>query len=70
MADLFSLETKILHAIIEVYPYSYDECRAIYHKCLTFDKTIQILDVCSRHGIDPNFIEDIMEVLDKKWLKE
>jgi len=68
MNDLYSLETKILHDISNTFHYSYDECRTIYHKCLSFDKTIQILDVCNTHGIDPNFINDVMELLDKKWV--
>jgi len=59
--NLFELEQKILKDISETFPYPFSECNTVYQKCCSFDKTIQILDICHKHDVTPDIIIDMFE---------
>ena len=66
--DLFQLEQKIIQDISDTFPYSFSECNSVYQKCLTFDKTIRVLDICKKHGVDTDLAMEVIEAVDNKWV--
>lgn len=65
---LYFLEQQILNNISQTFAISFDEVNKVYKTCCSFDKTIQILDFCHTNKIGLESINDILEILDKKWL--
>jgi len=58
--NLFDLEQKILGDIADAFPYAFSEVNRIYQKTCSFDKTIQILDICKTHDISPDIVIDLI----------
>jgi hypothetical protein len=66
--ELYLLEHRLLNQIACSFGYSFDEVNKIYKTSCSFDKTIQILDHCKVSGLDLSCINEVLELLDKKWL--
>jgi len=60
--ELIDLEQKIIKDIADAFPFSYTECYKVYQKCCSFDKTIQILDLCRSHCIDTELAIALLEI--------
>ena len=55
-------EDKILLIIAEFHPYSFYECKRIYQRCKSFDKTIEALKLAQAFGVSPIDIININEI--------
>lgn len=65
---LFYLEQQILNQIATTFEYSFAEVNKVYQTSCSFDKTIQVLDYCRNADMDLGCINDVVELIDKKWL--
>jgi len=59
---LTNLENRILKQIAVTTPYMFSECKFVYERCKSFDKTIEVLEMACAHGMSYTSILTIMKL--------